>query len=307
MERVIHNHSEDTSELLSAYIDNEVDVVARRHAEDFVQRCDACAQEVRELRLFKELLHEMPTVQPRRSFTIDPATAPRPRWLLFPTLRLATVITAVLLMVVLGVDTLGSRNFGAASTTVTGGAAVGEQDQSLRAFQAPAEAFSGAAASTAASAAASAAAAASNDQAQPEAAQPEPTSVAQSQANAPAASAAASAEASVAAEPEASAAASTPPAAAAAVPAPDDGGDAAASDAAPSAAGTGDAAGGTTNDATEQLPANAPISPDTLDLKDADQPASAAPVDTLQLVEIALAALAVVFGAATVWAWRRGR
>lgn len=104
MERLSHTHPDDTSELLSAYSDNAVDVLERRRTEEYLQQCAACVQELRELRMMKELLRELPYVQPPRSFTIDPATAPRPRWLLFPTLRLASLVATMLFVVVLGVD-----------------------------------------------------------------------------------------------------------------------------------------------------------------------------------------------------------
>jgi anti-sigma factor RsiW len=107
MERLSHNHSDNSEALLSAYIDDAVDVVERRRVESYLQTCPACAQEVRELRMFRELLRELPTVQPRRSFTLDPATVAPPRRLLFPTLRWATLVATALFFVVLSVDTLG--------------------------------------------------------------------------------------------------------------------------------------------------------------------------------------------------------
>ncbi len=112
MERLPHTHSDDRSELLSAYIDSAVDVVERRRAEEYIQGCTACAQEVRELRMFKELLGDLPKLQPPRSFTLDPQAAARPRWLLFPMLRLASVMAVLLLFVVLGVDGLSSIRSG---------------------------------------------------------------------------------------------------------------------------------------------------------------------------------------------------
>lgn len=106
MERLTHNHSEDISELLSAYSDGNVDLVERRRVEAYLQRCPACAQELQELRLLKQMLRELPTLQPRRSFTLDPTQVAPPRRLLFPTLRWATLVAAALLVVLLGVDAL---------------------------------------------------------------------------------------------------------------------------------------------------------------------------------------------------------
>lgn len=107
MEQLTHNHSEDTSELLSAYSDDAVDVVERRRAEQYLARCAACGQELRELRMLKQILRDLPSVQPRRSFTIDPATVAPPRRLIFPTLRWASLVATLLLVVLLGVDALG--------------------------------------------------------------------------------------------------------------------------------------------------------------------------------------------------------
>ncbi len=106
MERLTHNHTEDTSELLSAYSDGIADVVERRRAEQYLAHCAACAQELRELRMLKQILRELPNAQPRRSFTIDPATVAPPRRLLFPTLRWASLVTTALLLVLLSVDYL---------------------------------------------------------------------------------------------------------------------------------------------------------------------------------------------------------
>lgn len=119
MERLIHNHADDLSELLSAYSDNALDLPDRRRAEAQVQSCPGCAQELRDLRMFQSLLHELPTVQPRRSFTLDPATAVGPRRLLFPTLRLATLAASLLFFVVLGIDLLNLGGVSAPSAADT--------------------------------------------------------------------------------------------------------------------------------------------------------------------------------------------
>ncbi|HEX6288015.1 MAG TPA: zf-HC2 domain-containing protein [Herpetosiphonaceae bacterium] len=105
MEQLSHNHPDNTSELLSAYIDNAVDAVERRQVERYIQTCPACTQELQELRMFRALLRDLPMVQPRRSFTLDPA-AVAPRRLLFPTLRWATLVATALFLVVVGVDVL---------------------------------------------------------------------------------------------------------------------------------------------------------------------------------------------------------
>jgi anti-sigma factor RsiW len=100
-----HTHTDDTAELLSAYLDNALDVVERRRADHLLSVCAACAAELADLRALRSLLRELPTPMPRRSFTLDPAMVrPRPR--LFPVFRIATFATALLLVVVLGVDAL---------------------------------------------------------------------------------------------------------------------------------------------------------------------------------------------------------
>lgn len=305
MERLAHNHSEDTSELLSAYVDNEVDVVERRRAEEWVQRCTGCAQEVRELHMFKELLHEMPLVQPPRSFTLDPHTAPRPRWLLFPTFRFATVIATVLLFVVLGADMLGVGNSGAAAGNATRATSADAQDRAFSTLRMPeSEAGSDTGGGAAASTGAAAAAVPPQQDAQLESAA---ASTAASAAASTAASEAvpeASAEASAAASapaPEAAQGAETTSAAASAAPTAEP--DAAIAEASTGAEmGAAAPAGGT----APQLQANQPMSPDTVSAKDAEDSVQPSRVDTLLIVEIALAVLAASFGVAALWAWRRG-
>ncbi len=97
---------------LSAYVDGELDFADRRKVEELIQSDSTYAQEVEELRLIKRWLQEMPAPAPRRSFTLDPQTAPRPRRLVFPTLRWATAIAAVLLMLTLSADVIGSMGGG---------------------------------------------------------------------------------------------------------------------------------------------------------------------------------------------------
>ncbi|HSH82685.1 MAG TPA: hypothetical protein VLA19_29485, partial [Herpetosiphonaceae bacterium] len=100
-----HTHSDDTGELLSAYLDNALDVVERRRADQLLSVCAACAAELADLRALRTLLRELPTPLPTRSFTLDPARVrARPR--LFPVFRIATFATALLLVAVIGVDAL---------------------------------------------------------------------------------------------------------------------------------------------------------------------------------------------------------
>jgi len=132
-----HTHSDDTGELLSAYLDNALDVVERRRADHLLSVCAACAAELADLRALRTLLRELPTPMPTRSFTLDPARVrPRPR--LFPVFRIATFATALLLVAVLGVDTLLPRGGQTASQTAAtsseapGGAEMGAERSALQ-------------------------------------------------------------------------------------------------------------------------------------------------------------------------------
>jgi anti-sigma factor RsiW len=102
-----HIHSDDRSELLSGYLDGALDVAARQEAKRTLQDCPACVAELAELRSLQALLRALPAPVPRRSFTIDPATV-RPRRLLFPIFRFASLAAAMMLFVVLGIDALSS-------------------------------------------------------------------------------------------------------------------------------------------------------------------------------------------------------
>jgi predicted anti-sigma-YlaC factor YlaD len=101
-----HIHPDDSLELLSAYLDGELDVVERRRADELLRDCGACVAELHELRLLRQALRALPAPLPRRSFTLDPA-AVRPRMRLFPVLRFASLVSALLLVVILGVDIFG--------------------------------------------------------------------------------------------------------------------------------------------------------------------------------------------------------
>lgn len=317
MERHTHNHSEDTTEMLSAYIDNAVNVVERRQAEALIEQCQACAQDVRELRALRALLRDAPKLQPTRSFTLDPASAPQPRWLLFPTLRIATFAAALLLLVVVGVDVLRPTGGTAAFSTQSGGGSAARDTsiQQSRQFSASAAAITAPEIAGADSAAANAPAAAPEPEAVPEAA-------AASEAAAPAASTAASTAAAPTTKesPAASTALSpTETAATAAVAssaAPDI---AAAQGQAPneseesglttSAAGITETADGAAGGAPPALQADQPISPDTLEL---DRSATPTPdpssaIAPLRIVEWGLALVVIAFGGATLWAWRQRR
>jgi len=299
MDSVRHNHPDDASELLSAFVDGAVDIAERKRAESLIERCPACAREVGELRALKSMLRELPAARPVRSFTLDPATAPRPRRLLFPTLRLATVLSVMLLFVVLGVDALG----GAVQPTSGGAAATGGAAASAAAMldertmtqaEEPQSDFGVMAASADAQAAEASAVpsvqAESYAQASAEASQ-----AAGSQASAANAPAAAVPESRDADGSQATASTSPAPTVAA--------GDAASQ--APAAVLVAPPAG-----AGEALSAGAEAerqtsSPDTATA--AGEPAGQPGFDTLRLAQLLLALAAVGLGLGAFWAWRTGR
>jgi hypothetical protein len=101
-----HIHPDDTSELLSSYLDDAVDVVERRRVDTLLRECTACAAELQDLRELRTLLRSLPAPMPKRSFTLD-ASVPGPRPRLFPIFRFASLAAALLLVMVLGVDAFG--------------------------------------------------------------------------------------------------------------------------------------------------------------------------------------------------------
>lgn len=301
MERLSHNHTDNSDELLSAYIDNAVDAGERRRAERYIAECAACAHEVQELRMFRQLLRDVPNVQPRRSFTLDPATV-APRRLLFPTLRWSSLVATLLFVVVLGVDVLGGRSRGAQPPMTS---SVQEAESAAKGSPAAQPHFdssgaSGGSAETMMMPQASPAASTGADQGNPESASAPLT------AEIPPATAAASPAPSAAndALPEVPPAAGAYPPqeapAASASPAP-------AMASAQTPAALGDPAGGN----TAQLPqtgfrADDPAAADTTNLvRDATAQGSWWSSYALRIAEVVLGLIALVLGGAALWAWRR--
>ncbi len=313
MERLSHTHPDDTSELLSAYSDNAVNVLERRRAEEYLQRCAACAQELRELRMMRELLRELPTIQPPRSFTIDPARAPRPRWLLFPTLRLASLVATLLLIAVLGVDGFNAGiNPGASSSTAaqqspqmfsrSAGTTAGGETVTLS------EGTTGAATGAAPEALPMASAAVSTGAMAAEAPEASAAALAQPAAPTEAAPAASGASASQAAPlPEAAIPAPAPPLTTEVA---GDAAAAAASQGADTANAAAEPSGATGGIPETALQSAGPAAADTVTAPYgttfvADD-GGASSFDTLRIVELALAMIAVAFGIGAFVAWRRG-
>jgi hypothetical protein len=180
MAHIEHNHSEDTTELLSAYVDNALNITERHRAETLINHCSGCAQEVQELRLLKQWLGAMPEVRPRRSFRIQPIVK-EPRRLIFPVLRWATVAATVLLLLVVGADLVQPNG---AATEATNGdtsmAAQAEPEAAEAPELAPAGEAAPPAADTGASPAAEEAEAPPEDRA-PEVATPEAAAAAEAE------------------------------------------------------------------------------------------------------------------------------
>lgn len=289
MERLSHNHTEDTSELLSAYSDDALDVLERRRAEAQVQSCAACAQELRDLRMFKTLLRELPAAQPRRSFTLDPATAVGPRRLLFPMLRLATMAASLLFFVVLGADLLnvggiGSQGDAATFSTKEAPAARQLDSGTGAADSEMAEAYG--AASAAPSIAALVAPPAPESDAAGSAASAVPEAMA---------------DATLPSTETAVAAANAAPPQAAAPVEP--------SVVSQSADQSQPVDGQDTAGGMQPLQANEPSSPDTTEIQqmeDAEEAQNPA-LSTLQIAEIGLALIALALAAGALWAWRQQR
>ncbi len=323
MDSIRHNHSDDASELLSAYVDGAVDIAERNRADALIERCPACAREVGELRALKRMLRELPMLQPVRSFTLDPATAPHPRRLLFPTLRLATLLSAVLLFVVLGVDTLGGAGgatgeSAAAPPAADGAAAPAAADQNERTMM-QSEAESAEFGVTAASAAPETAGEAAAVPAEPsvaveafggasaEASEAADSAALTAASSAPTANAPAAAlpESDTAAEsgdttqpsPQASIGASPAAASTASVPLapPGDSGYVA-----PPAGGQPENGGN-----SDGLDSSETTSRDTVTT--AGEPAGQSSFDSLRIAEVLLALAAVALGLGAFWAWRSGK
>jgi anti-sigma factor RsiW len=107
------------SQLLSAYLDGQVNDDQRAAIDRHLATCDDCRRELNELRWTVELLHELPAVQVPRSFAV-PVTEPAPArgiwaWLTgdrgFLFLRGASALATVLLVFVVSLQLLGTTPF----------------------------------------------------------------------------------------------------------------------------------------------------------------------------------------------------
>jgi hypothetical protein len=73
-----HNLPDSDLELLSAYIDNALSVAERVNLERRLAADPRLRAELEELQATTQLVRRLAPVRPPRSFTLDPATAPRP-------------------------------------------------------------------------------------------------------------------------------------------------------------------------------------------------------------------------------------
>jgi len=107
LKRLGKSEHERVSEMLSAYLDDELTPKERERVEAHLKECPACVAELRSLQQTVALLRELPPLRVPRSFTIRPQTlAERPRSALRAYLRLraATALVAALLALVLAGD-----------------------------------------------------------------------------------------------------------------------------------------------------------------------------------------------------------
>jgi hypothetical protein len=304
--------SDDDLELLSAYIDDQLVAEERRALDERLSREPNLRTALDELRGTVALLSELEPLGPPRSFTLDPAAfAPR-RSPLFGWLRLGATLASVLLALTFAVDFVGSGRVASQA-----GAPVSAP---LSPFSAPPEApaFSSVPAAGGAAAAPTVAPAAESQAArEPSAALKAAEPTAAPAAAEPAPMAAAGAEPGVTTAPAAAEALPTPSEEAAgettqSADASTTGRGAAAATAAPAAQ---DSATGYAPPAAPPLPIaeSGNQSPGTARLEQPDignQPApaerQAAPaISAIRLVEVSLAALALLLGLGALWARRR--
>jgi len=262
--------------------------------------------------MFRELLRELPNVQPRRSFTLDPATVAPQRRLLFPTLRWSSLVAALLFVVVLGVDVLGGSAPGAPTATSLSSPA----ESAAKASPDAGTHFdsSGGAAGSMSSAQESPPAPLGADQANPES-MPLTAQAPAANAAASASPAAAVAEASPAASasPEAAIAEASPtasdyaPPAAAASPSASDAPSPAMARNSQTAVVPADPAGGTSAQLPQsQFQADEPAAADTIQLvPEARAQGSWWSSYGLRVAEVALGLIALVLAGAALWTWRR--
>ncbi|MDX1616944.1 MAG: zf-HC2 domain-containing protein [Candidatus Promineifilaceae bacterium] len=96
---------ERRQEQLNAYLDGELSQAERERFEEALADDAALQREVAQLQLIKQQVRQLPRLRAPRNFTLDPAKygrpARQPLLQLYPVLRTATVMTAIMLVVTL--------------------------------------------------------------------------------------------------------------------------------------------------------------------------------------------------------------
>jgi hypothetical protein len=100
--------AEKEEELLHAYMDNALSPVERAQFEARLAQDDQLQAEVESLRQVKQMLSAVPRRPVPRNFTLDPAhygrPVPQPLLQAYPVLRLVTVLTTIVFVIVLAFD-----------------------------------------------------------------------------------------------------------------------------------------------------------------------------------------------------------
>lgn len=101
---------EKVQEALTAYLDGALTPGEKRRFEQRLAVDEALRADLAQQRLIKESLSALPHLRAPRNFTLDPALygRPQPAGRLYPALRTATVLAAILFVVLLSVDLLGT-------------------------------------------------------------------------------------------------------------------------------------------------------------------------------------------------------
>lgn len=101
---------EKRQEQITAYVDGALSPAERRQFETQLNSDSALRAEVKQLQRLKQSLRQLPERRVPRNFTLDPAVygkpAPQPLFRLVPTMRVATVLTAVFLVIAVTADLL---------------------------------------------------------------------------------------------------------------------------------------------------------------------------------------------------------
>lgn len=111
---------------LSAYMDNQLSPAEKAKLESRLAAETELQQALADLRLTRRMLRSLPTIKPPRNFTLTRAQAhARPRFQLFPALRLATALAGFAFIFLLAVDLLALQYS-------AGGTVTAPQDAALK-------------------------------------------------------------------------------------------------------------------------------------------------------------------------------